>query len=67
MVVLWQCVCVWVWGVAAGGNGFLMGVVAGGVCCGEDGFWLLLFGNREIHRERERGRDEIDNKKELKK
>ena len=36
------------------------------------GFGYFLFGKREIHRERERewkkeiGRDEIDNKKELK-
>ena len=34
------------------------------------GFWSFLFGKREIHREREgkkeRGRDETDNKKELK-
>ena len=55
----------------AGGNGFLMGVVVGGVCCGEGGFWLFLFGKREIHIEREgkkeKGRDEIDNKKEVKK
>ena len=69
MVVLWQWV--WVWMVVAGGNGFLMGVVVGGVYCGEGGFWLFLFGKREIHIEREgkkeKGRDEIDNKKELKK
>ena len=27
-------------------SGFLTGVVAGGVCCGEGGFWLFLFGKR---------------------
>ena len=31
----------------------MIGVVAGGVCCGEGGFWLFLFGKREIHKERE--------------
>ena len=45
-----------------------MVVLAGDVCCCESGFWLFLFGKREIHKEREgkkeRGRDEIENKKE---
>ena len=31
-------------------SGFLMGVVASNACCGEGGFWLFLFGKREIHR-----------------
>ena len=39
--------------------------VVGGVCCGESGFWLFFMGKREIHTEKERGRDEIWNKKEL--
>ena len=67
-MVLWPWV--WVWVVVASGSGFLMRVVASGVCCGEGGFWSFLFGKREIHREREgkkeRGRDEIDNKKRTK-
>ena len=27
-------------------SGFLMGVVTGGVCFAEGGFWLFLFGKR---------------------
>ena len=48
-------------------NGFLMGVVAGDVCCGDSVFCLEneKYTEKENGRKRERGRDEIDNKKEL--